>query len=238
MNTRPRDNQQSILFREAESITKMLKEASKADEQAWARCSIWNKIFFDAQILPVFKTRDHFNNILRRHLIGVTDAQRFVFELAVYLIDLPEAFIRTLDLFPYPYQVAGKLAFRAVINSIRPTPPDAKEKFLRLCQHDMPIPSQQLLEALEYKKSDVDLDSFLARLKEKVPKPIFEGFLSTRFPQERLKYSIKYGCLPPPIDLDLSTIEMPFEFVQAIADIEGLDVAQKLTEESEEEDHV
>ena len=219
----------------ARKLISELKKASKENIQALARISIWNSIFIDEPIIPDTKIRNHFNNIIRRHLIGSTSPQRFLFELSVYMIDLPELYLKLIDMFPVPYAIAGRIAFRTVINSIDKTPENAVEHLKQTVSNNMPNPPQQLRQILETTGSMVNtFESYINQVVPLLPKEVLEALIRCFEPSKRMKYSIKFGCTPPKLLLDLSNLAMPYEFLQAIADIEGFDAAADLLNDQEE----
>ena len=232
MRTRFHENQ--FFLDNARRIITELKAASKENIQALARFSIWNSIFFDEPIIPDTKIRNHFNNILRRHLIGSTSPQRFLFELSIYMIDLPDLYLKLIDMFPVPYAIAGRIAYRTVINHIEKTSPDATEQLKSALYSFMPSPPQVVQELADSKGDKVaTFEAYVNQIVNSVPHEVLEAIIRTFPPQQRLKYSIKYGCTPPKLDLDLSSLAMPFEFLQAIADIDGAEFASQLIDDTD-----
>ena len=230
--SRSRSDPNAVFRESAQKIIKELKEASKENIQALSRFSIWNSIFVDEPIIPDTKIRSHFNNILRRHLIGSTSPQRFLFELSVYMIDLPELYLSLIDLFPFPYTVAGRLAYRAVVQHIEPTPETAEEDLIRAVAKYEKNPPAHILQLLDKKVDKVStFEQFIGQIINKVHKEVLEAIIRCFPPQIRIKYSIKCGCTPPKLMLDLSKLSMPYEFLQAIADISGPEQATQLIDE-------
>jgi len=232
MILRRRESNHINFVKEAEGILKDIKLSTKTNFQALTRISIWNSVFPDNRIIPETNIRDHFNNILRRHLIGLSSSHRFLFELAVFFIDLPKLFLRILDFLPLPYGIAGRHAFRAVIDSIEPNHPDSQKIFIEKCMEKISNPLAILHESNKLLKEDLNgSDKFVQKMYEELSKIdflLFESYISCLYPPERMRYSILYGCVPPRILLDLSNISMPFEFLQAIADIDGINAAKSI----------
>ena len=234
MRTRSHMNQ--FFHDNARKIINELKAASKENIQALARFSIWNSIFIDEPIIPDTKIRNHFNNILRRHLIGVTSPQRFLFELAVYMIDLPDLYLKLIDMFPVPYSIAGRIAYRSVIQHIDPTPQNALENLKEAIYRYMPNPPQQVIQIVETNASRVTtFESYANQIVDIVPREVLEAIIRSFPPQERMKFSIKYGCTPPTVSLDLSSLPLTYEFLQSMADIEGVDMAKELIDDEDDE---
>ena len=50
---------------------------------------------------------------------------------------------------------------------------------------------------------------------------VFDNFLIILPPFLRLHYSIKYGRPPPKVSIDFNKLDLPFEFIQAVSDIDG-----------------
>ena len=233
---RTRNHQNQFFMENAKRIINELKEASKDNIQALARFSIWNSVFIDEPIIPDTKIRTHFNNIIRRHLIGSTSPQRFLFELSVFMIDLPNLYLKLIDMFPIPYSVAGRIAFRAVSEKIDATPADATEQLKVIVSRYLPNPPPQISQIIEAKTNRVTtFESYINQLLPLIPREVLEGIIRTFPPKQRMKYSIKYGCTPPKLDLNLSNISLPYEFLQAIADIDGIEMANTLIEDDEDE---
>ena len=232
MRTRSHENQ--FFLDNARKIIYELKAASKENIQALARFSIWNSIFHDEPIIPDTKIRNHFNNIMRRHLIGCTSPQRFLFELSIFMIDLPELYLRLIDMFPVPYSIAGRIVYRTVINHIEMTPQNSTEMIHDAIQNFMPNPPQVVQQIASNENKNMRLSTFetyVNQIVNVVPKELLEAIIRSFPPQQRMQYSIKYGCTPPKLNLDLSNLPMPFEFIQAIADIDGAEIAGELIDD-------
>lgn len=218
---------------DTERIIIELKKASKENIKALSRISIWNSIFTDCPLIAETKIRDHFNNIIRRHLIGVTSAQRFLFELAVFMIDLPEIFTELIDHFPPAYAIAGRIAYRATINSLEKKPDDAEQKLQEAIRREMISPPKELLQSItQSAQQSENLAKFVQSINpnQQIPKSVIEAILRCLSPPDRIRYSIMYGVPPPKINLNLELLALPLEFVEAISDIEGKDVAEFLVD--------
>ncbi|EAY02001.1 hypothetical protein TVAG_217380 [Trichomonas vaginalis G3] len=230
------DTRRSAIAKSAEHIVKELKIQSKENIKALSRISIWNSIFIDCPIIAETKIRDHFNNIIRRYLVGVTNTQRFLFELSVFMIDLPDIFCELIDHFPPPFAVAGRIAYRATINSLECKPADAEHKLQEAIRRDMVNPPDSLIEILADKKNGPRrLSEFVATIdrNSNIPKSVLEAILKCLPPPERMQFSIKYGVPPPKINLNLSSLPLPFEFLEAIVDIDGKETLEYLIDDNE-----
>lgn len=211
-------------------VTESLKEfktpINQPRSQAF-RIALWNQMFPDTKMHPSTKIRELILTVLRRYIVMQTDTVRFCFELATTFLGLPKAFYEFINPMPYPINVALKLSMKIIIDSI-PKPNEANQNlFLSDIQT---LPEQEyhkLILSIQDLNSD-RIDISIANIYQILNKTQFDLFLSILPPKLHLHYSLSYGRPPPKITIDFENIILPFEFIQAISDIDGVEEGHRL----------
>lgn len=215
-----------------EEIIDTLKGTSRDKQPSTARISLWNTIFTDARIHVSTDVAQHFLDIMRRHLIRCTTAQRFCFEMAVFLIDMPSEFHRVAAAMPSPYTIAMHIAFRVVHDKVERSAPTSKERFADKVMEE--VPPEQRVNVLSVLRSlqndEAQVDRLISRLWSLISPLCFDLLLGSGIlpPHLRLHFALKYGRPMPVIRLDFENLDLPFEFLQSIADIEGEDMVRNI----------
>ena len=213
-----------------DEVVESLRGLSRDKQPSTARISLWNSVFKDCCLGLETDVGQHFVDILRRHLVRCTDAPRFCFELAVFMVDLPALFHRIASLFPAPYTVALHIAFRMIHESIEPPKPECLGLFVDKVLEE--VPKDQvvfILQALKAMQSDaLNIDRTVGRIPSMVSPLCFDLLLQAMPSHFRLHFALKYGRPLPQVQLDFDQLELPFEFLQAIADIEGSDFVEQM----------
>ncbi|KAH0793342.1 hypothetical protein GPJ56_002752 [Histomonas meleagridis] len=204
-----------------------LKGNIKEKQSSSARVALWNTIFPNYLIPVTTQIKQHFVDILRRYAVGCTNTQQFCFEMAVFFIDLPDEFDQVVRLLPAPYTIAMHLAFKILHDHIEYPPPESPKKFIERALSRLPTSKANSLKAtIESMQSEnVNVDNIIQKIYSLGIIELFDNFLTILPPHIRLHYALKYGRPFPKIAIDFSHIDLPFEFIQAIADIEGEEVA-------------
>lgn len=200
-----------------------LKGPLKDKKTSVTRIAFWNMCFPNSQIPVVTQVKQHFVEILRRYSFGCTTAQQFCFEMAAFFIDLPTEFSLIVSYLPAPYIVAMHLAFRILHENIQYPSPSSPKEFIERASKLLPPSKFSLLESLieGMCSESVSIDGIVMRVYNLMDIEVFDNFLIILPPFLRLHYSIKYGRPPPKVSIDFNKLDLPFEFIQAISDIDG-----------------
>jgi hypothetical protein len=213
-----------------ETATESLRGVAKDKQASVARISLWNCLFPDFQIPVTTDVAQHFVDILRRHLLRCTRAHRFCFELAAFFIDLPAEFHRIITVLPIPYTVAMSIAFRVLHEAIEYPTRESVRLFVGKVLEDLPQPRlvqfTSLVRALQ--TEDVNIERILNKMSQLLTVENFDLLLVILPPHLRLHFALKFGRPLPHFKVDFAAIKLPFEFIQAIADIEGEEEADSL----------
>lgn len=211
------------------NVTEALRGYQKEREPGFARISLWNNFFKDYPLYVVADPGQHFVDILRRHYLRATDATRFCFEIALWLIDLPEYFHQLASMFPVQYTIAMHIAFKILHEHIEP--PAIANASAHLVHVVKEVPKEDWQHILDYIKgcsgSMLQLDSSLTKLRGIVSPYVLDIVLCVLPAPLRIHYAMRFGRPVPQVLLDYENLELPFEFIEAISDIEGENVLDK-----------
>lgn len=231
MGRKGSSDQSIIAIRDAINVLALALKGPLRDKKVGVtRIAFWNMCFPDAQVPVTTQVKQHFVEILRRYAFGCTSAQRFCFELAAFLIDLPVEFGLIVSYLPAPFVVAMHIAFRALHEHIQCPAPAAPKTFLDRAALLLPPTKFALLENLidSMCADSANVDMIIARVHNLMDFEVFDNFLQILPPFMRLHYALKYGRPPPRVEIDFDRLDLPFEFVQAISDIEGPEAVKDL----------
>ena len=194
-----------------------------------SRISLWNKLFPDIKMHPSTKVRELLLTVLRRYYINQTNATRFCFELATVFLGIPDYFFNFISSMPYPYTIAMKHAMKVLLSSISPPLPNASIALKRnlstiLSSKDL----MQFSASIEKIEKNGNIDESMAEIKVLLNEHYFDLFLETLPSHIRLRYALAYGRPLPKFNINFEQVVLPFEFAQAIADIEGKEEGLRL----------
>lgn len=212
-------------------ITEALRGGhQKGREPGFARISLWNGVFPDYPLYVVTDPAQHFVDILRRHHVKAIDASRFCFEMALWMIDQPDLFHSLASVFPAPYTVAMHIAFRLLYEHIEPAIGDSRDLFEQHVREEVPKDQWQhifdLVKGLSGSMAQVEtsIRGFNTALSDTG----FDIMLNMLSDPLRVQYALRYGRPCPKVLIDINDLDLPFEFIQAVSDIEGCNVLGKL----------
>lgn len=194
------------------------------------RLTLWNAVFTDFQVAITMPIFEFFLLIIRRYVINQTSTHRFCFELAFLYIDLPEEFNALVRHFPVQYQTALVIASQEIYKRL-PTS-DVSAETVRLVNSFRMTNERLFPEFKKYisqrKANEISEDAFFKKMNFLLTWEQFDILLACQSPKVRLHYALKYKNPYPLITIDWKNLALPFEFLQAIADIDGLENAQAL----------
>jgi hypothetical protein len=135
--------------------------------------------------------------------------------------------------FPVPYTIAMHIAFRILAENIEKPSHDSLQTFVGQLIEQMPQGKVESFTAqLSLLKSDIpQIEKAMTKIQQILTVELFDMFLSTLPGHIRLQYAIRYGRPLPSFNVEISRLELTFEFVQAVADIEGAEAALALIQE-------
>lgn len=233
MNTK-RSFNKAPLFLSVKSIievaTAALKGIEKDRASSSARISFWNSLFPDNQYPIDIPIRQLFVEILRNHSVDLRNAQRFCFEMAALFIDLPADFSKICGCFPYPYVTALHIAFRTLNDLIEYPPRESIQAFVEKAVSSLSSTKftqlQSQITALQ--SETLNLERIILKIQNILPEETFDMFLQVLPPSLRLHFSLRFGRPYPNVHVNFEAIQLPPDFIQAIADIEGSDASLQM----------
>jgi hypothetical protein len=213
-----------------ESSIEALRGISKDQQPASGRISLWNRLFPDFDIPVTTDVGQHLVDIFRRHLLRCTTAQRFCFELAVMFVDLPGEFLRVVNFLPFSYSVALKIAFRAIHEHLEFSQRGSvRELVAKLVRELQPMRLSQFTASVHAIQHDpANADRAVNKLSQILSTENFDLLLGVMPAHLHLRWALRHGRPLPRFQMDFQSIELPFEFLQAIADIEGEETADAM----------
>ena len=169
--------------------------------------------------------------VLRRYFINQTNTTRFCFELATVFLGVPDSFYDFISSMAYPYTVAMKHAMKVLLSSI--VQPSQNSAALLKSNIASVLSTKELSQfsmAIERISKNGNIDEIIAEIKVILKKyeAYFDLFLKTLPPHIYLRYALAYGRPLPKFNINFEQIVLPFEFAQAIADIEGKEEGLRL----------
>lgn len=200
----------------------------EGDEQA--RLSLWNSVFPDHQVnMTKASMASVLSSILKRYL-REKETHMFCFEMAVLFIDLPDDFGQIISHFPWQMRVAMKVAYDVVYESIeQPTEENTREFLVQLAKCSDISKVREVAEIIQNaSKPDAQLDQVAVIFQNEMSDKMLDLFLATLPGSVRLRLALLLKRPLPKIFLDFERIAMPFEFVQALCDIDGVERIQEL----------
>lgn len=213
-----------------EVATAALKGIEKDRISSSARISFWNSIFPDNQYQIDIPIRQLFVEILRNHSVHMTNVQRFSFEMATLFIDLPGDFSKICGCFPYPYVTALHIAFRTLNELIEYPPKESIQTFVEKAVSSLSAAkfSQLQVQITNLQSDTLNLERIISKIQNILPEDTFDMFLQVLPPPLRLHFSLRFGRPYPEIHVNFEMIQLPPDFLQAVADIEGADVSLEM----------
>lgn len=219
-----------------EESTAALKGIEKDRASSSARISFWNSLFPNNQYPIDISIRQIFIEILRNHSVDLTNVQRFCFEMAALFIDLPADFNKICGCFPYPYVTALHIAFRTLNDLIEYPPRESIQAFVEKAVSSLPSSKFSQLQShiVALQSESLNLERIIFKIKTLLPEDTFDMFLQVLPPSIRLHFSLKFGRPYPQIRVNFEMIQLPPDFLQAVADIEGADASLKMASWTED----
>ena len=219
-----------------DNATQVFKTLEKDQEAVSARISFWNSVFPDNQYSNETSARQVLMDIFKRHVINAVPAQRFCFELATLLIDMPAEFHKIVSLLPYPYVTALNIAFRTVNQCLEKPSNDSLQMFVEKVVDQLPQVkfTQLYTQILALKAESLNIDRIVNKIESILSTELFDMFLQVLPPHLGLHYALKYGRPYPKLIINFEQIQMPLDFIQAVTDIEGKDVGLTVVPWSDE----
>ena len=199
-----------------------LKAVSRNKNASISRIALWNAFFPDSPIPLKTSLRHRLTSSLHQFVSG-GKTDKFCFELSVLFIDLPANFYELTSVFPVQLTIAMRCAFKVV------------QEFL---QKPDELSIKNCLDAILKKINEDDfddisnifrriltnlpcLDDYVMELSSKLDEKTFDLFLESLPPHSRIRYALQYNRPLPKVTIDYDTLQMPIEFLQAIAEIDG-----------------
>lgn len=212
------------IFKKAKSLLSKLDEADEG--KVGYILLMYNFLFQDSPISTNSQEKDNdgtgklstlFHNVVYRYTIfGHTD--RFCFEFALIFIDNPCEFNEIISLLPAPYTIALRIAYDFLLSS-----------FGASTKGDFDFLTKKIAELENANKVIELLNDFISNKKTPdetirlmqifLPEKCFALFLRLLQPSLKIHYSIKYSYFIFRFNFKFDEVQMPIEFVQAIADI-------------------
>lgn len=211
-----------------------LKAVSRNKIASRTRVAIWNA-FFSETPLPLSTSLRHMMiSSFQKYLTG-GPTDRFCFELSVLFFDLPTQFYELTSIFPIPLSIAMRDAYKVVNGHLQMPNQESITKLITnliqtLPKEKLPI-FMAILRSILWDKSEID--TYIDRMKELLEPACFDSFLEAMPPIPHLRYALRYNRPPPKVNIDYHKLEMPIEFIQAIAEIDGCSEARNLSSNNE-----
>jgi hypothetical protein len=215
-----------------EAAIDSLRGIGKDQQVTSARISFWNRLFPDFDIPVTTDVGQHLVDIFRRHLLRSSSAQRFCFELAALFIDLPAEFLRIINFLPFPYTVAMRISFRAIHEHMEFSERGSVRDFVAKVLLELPPARVQQFSATVHslQQDTVNSDRTVNKLSQILSPESFDMLLAVFPPHLHLRWALRHGRPLPRFSIDFQSISLPFEFLQAIADIEGEEAANAIVD--------
>lgn len=207
-----------------------LKAVSRNRTASKTRVAIWNAFFSETPIPLSTSLRHIMTTSFHKYLSGgPTDL--FCFELSVLFFDLPVHFFELTSIFPVPLSIAMRDAYKVVNGHLQMPNQESMSKLITnliqtLPKEKLPI-FIGILQAIFWDKSDID--TYIDQMKKLLEPVCFDSFLEAMPPIPRLRYALRYNRPPPKVNIDFHKLEMPIEFIQAIAEMDGCSESRKLS---------
>ena len=213
----------------AEAAIRKLEAATQTNEQSFARMQLWNSVFPDNPVMVTASPVQVLNHVLKLYLRD-RQTDRFCFELAVLFLDLQDEFNRMVAQFPVPLAVAARIAYQTLYECFeQPKEDTMRELIFEMRRNLRKEQVGEVKEAvLRIARGDVNIEKCADVVKRKVPPLVFDLFLAVLPPHPRVHLCLYYSRPLPPIFIDFERMEMPFEFVQALCDVNGVDAVADL----------
>jgi hypothetical protein len=213
-----------------ESSLESLRGGVRDQQSSQGRISFWNRLFPDCAISVTTDIGQHLVDVLRRHLVRLTSAHRFAFEISALFVDLPCEFLRFISVFPFPYTVALKIAFRTIHDHLEYAERGNIRDFISKVLPELsPTRIGQFSAAVKCLQQDVvNSDRAIHKLCQILSPENFDMLLAVVPPHLHLRWALKHGRPLPEFQINFASLPVPFEFLQAIVDIEGVEAADTL----------
>ena len=213
----------------AEAAIRKLDSATQNKENAYARMEIWNSVFPENRMMVTTPPVTLLQHVLKTYLRD-RQTDRFCFEISVLFLDLPDEFNRMVGHFPFPLCVACRIAYKVLYECFEVTKEDTvKELMFELHKTLRKEQVGEVKEAvLRIAKGEANVEKCADVVKRKIPPQVFDLFLEVLPIQPRLHLCFYYSRPAPKIFVDFEHMEMPFEFVQALCDINGIEAVAEL----------
>lgn len=195
-----------------------------------ARLGLWNSIFPDYKVnIAKASVASVLTSILKKY-VREKETHMFCFEMAVLFIDLPDEFGHIVNCFPWQMRVAMKKAYDVVYESIeQPDPDNIREFILQLSTHVTEEKVKEIAEIIQNAtKPEARLDQVAVMFQKSMPETLLDLFLSCLPGCVRLRLALLLNRPLPKIYIDFDRVAMPFEFVQALCDIDGIEQIESL----------
>jgi hypothetical protein len=199
-----------------------------------SRLALWNSVF---PWVPVRVNTDIRLHLAMRLFAYHSDHNTalLAFELAVLFIDIPEVLERLLSVFPLPIRIAVHIAHATLLNHVeRPSREElagiVDSVWCTLREERRPA---FLALARALRDKGTELDSLVEPFEDN--EAVLDSILALLPPLPRLRLALKYGRQIPRISLDFNHLNMPLEFLQAVADMDGVEATWPLIDPAGEE---
>ena len=199
----------------------------------YSRISLWNTVFPDYKYVAATQNADMILGIFRRYLIGSTDTSRFCFELALF-IDIEDELNSIVEVLPFPFTVAIRIALGVLRQHIEPINVHVKTDFRKIMMKRLdPEKYTEFCNIFdEFKNNISQANSYIEQIVKILDEEDLDLFFSILPPPMRLHFCLIYERPLPRIFIDFNNLSIPFEFAQAIADIDGVEASLEIMNDS------
>jgi hypothetical protein len=217
-----------VINAKAAIVVSALGPASMGETEGQNRLAIRNDIFPENPVDVSTSLLDHLLQVFSTYRRD-DKVDRFSFEVAVHFIDMPEALHSFVTAFPLPLSVAICSAHSVLLRHIEEQTPVQMQQTITAIFPELSPQQKKVFTTLLRNlaaKNYRNLGPLLEPFRETVD--LCTGVLSLLPGYLHMHLALKFLLPTPRIEIDLANVLMPLEFLQAVADIRGIEFAASL----------